>query len=69
MAKPFKLIANTLFFEVYQFACANEKGIKQTSKMKANSILKSIQHRCENDAQKSDAADSKFTDSKHTDSK
>ena len=36
-------------------ACANEKGIKQTSKMKATSVLQSIQNRCEHDAQQSDA--------------
>ena len=46
---------NNVFLKVLQVACANEKGINKTSQMKAKSISKSIQNRCENDAQTSDA--------------
>ena len=42
----------TIVFKVLKFACANGKGIKNTSTLTPKSILKSIQNRCESNAQK-----------------
>ena len=55
MCKNTQIIVKTMFLKVVHFACANGKGIKKTSNMRPKSILKSIQNRCENNAQKSDA--------------
>ena len=55
MVKSFKFIVKTMVFEGLAGCVREQKGIRQTSNMKPESIYKSIQNRCEHDAQKKDA--------------